>query len=267
MNRRQTHKDDIVPKRIRKDFLVSEIYVFNRTVATVSPKQKASTKHLIYFHGGAYVMVGLPMHWHMLRKLIKNSGFTISYVDYPLAPHSDFRNTIAMVEQSLKKLYVKYQGDEFILMGDSAGGGLALALMQKLRDDKIPYKPQKAVLFSPWLDVTMSHPEIAELEELDILLSLESLNNAARSYAQGADLNHPLLSPINGQLDDLGAIALFVGTHEMFLPDSRKFSALIEKSNTEFRYFEYAEMVHDWILFPIPEADQAIQDAIEFINT
>ena len=191
-------KQDIVPKNIRKVFLVSTIQVQGRTLATIQTREKLSKRHVIFFHGGGYVMDGLSVHWNLIRKIINLSGYKVTYVDYPIAPEHDYKSVFSMVLESYNLLLKLYDHDEFIFMGDSAGGGLALAFLQKLRDDQMHPRPVKTVLFSPWLDITMGNPDIKSVEEIDILLTLERLHVAAAAYSNGADLYQPLLSPIYG---------------------------------------------------------------------
>lgn len=258
-------KGDIVPKSIKSALNVSSIVVDGKQAVTMKAKQNTSHKHIIFLHGGGYIMQAAPPHWKLMQRIIENTGFTVTLVDYPLAPEHDYRASHEMVQKTFQQLSQTYPDDQFYMMGDSAGGGLALAFLQSLRAKGEEKFPQKTVLFSPWVDVSMTNPQITEVEKRDVLLSTRALQQAATRYANGADLKSPPLSPLYGDLQNLGKIALFIGADEIFLPDCRALKEKMEKTNTELHYFEYPGMQHDWVIFPIPEAKKAFQQACEFL--
>jgi epsilon-lactone hydrolase len=259
-------RGDIVPKSIKSKFAVSEIVVNGKKAVTVKSKQNTADKHILLLHGGGYIMQAAPPHWKLVQRIIETTGFTVTLVDYPLAPEQDYRETHEMVHNTFQQLSQMYAGGYFYLMGDSAGGGLALALLQALRDKGVENLPAKTVLFSPWVDVGLTNPKIKEIEGRDSLLSVDALQKAGILYANGGDLKSPMLSPLYGEMHNLGKIALFVGTDEVFLADCQALKEKIEATNTELRYFEYLQMQHDWPLFPIPEAKKAVQQACDFLQ-
>jgi len=259
-------KGDIVPKSIKSALHVSMILVDGKQVVTMQAKQPASNKHIIYLHGGGYYLEAAIMHWKLIQRIIETTGFRVTLLDYPLAPESDYRKSHAMIHQAFEQLCQKYPDDQFYLMGDSAGGGLSLALLQSLRAKGVERIPQKTVLLSPWLDASMTNPKIPELEKFDLLLSTSALQKAAMLYANGADLKSPPLSPLYGDMQNLGKIALFIGGDETFVADCRILKEKIEKTNTELQYFEYPHMQHVWVILPIPEAKKAFQQACDFLQ-
>lgn len=256
----------VVPQKILSKFVVSEFQVMGKSVITIQPKQNDGNKHVIYFHGGAYLLEGSTMHWKIIDRIATKANCKISYFDYPLAPEFNYISTFEMVQQAYNKIKRQYSEDQFLLMGDSAGGGLALAFAQKLAIENPSEIPPKNILFSPWLDISMSNPLIKDLEHLDKLLPLSGLIEAGKKYAGNDNVDNYLLSPINGKLDGLGDTIVFYGTHELFYADCKKLKELSKSSIVKFIFHEYAEMQHDWVLYPIPEANQVINTTIEFIN-
>jgi acetyl esterase/lipase len=256
----------VVPKKILSKFVVSEFQVMGKSVITIQPKQNDGNKHVIYFHGGAYLLEGSTMHWKIIDRIATKANCKISYFDYPLAPEFNYISTFEMVQQAYNKIKRQYSEDQFLLMGDSAGGGLALAFAQKLAIENPSEIPPKNILFSPWLDISMSNPLIKDTEHLDKLLPLSGLIDAGRKFAGNDIVDNYLLSPINGKLDGLGDTIVFYGTHELFYADCKKLEELSKSSIVKFIFHEYTEMQHDWVLYPIPEANQVINTTIEFIN-
>lgn len=256
----------IVPTHISRNFHVSEFQISTKSVVTVQPKSETTNTHVLFFHGGAYLLEGSTMHWKLVETFLSKANCKVSYVDYPLAPENTYKQTFDMVQQAFDRLINEYPNDLFIFVGDSAGGGLVLAFAQKLLLENADIQPIKNILFSPWLDLSMQNPEIKTQEKVDKLLPLQGLIEAGRKYAGGDNVTNYLLSPINGKLEGFGKTLVFYGTHELFYPDCK---LLKEKtiSNPHFIFHEFPEMQHDWVIYPIPEAKVALDLAIEFIKS
>lgn len=100
----------------------------------------------------------------------------------------------------------------------------------------------------------MKNPDASALERKDPMLGIYGLIEMGKAYAGDTNPNDYLLSPINGEINGLGEITLFVGTHEVFLPDARKFRDRLKAGEVKINYFEYPKMNHIFVLYPIPEA-------------
>lgn len=230
--------------------------VMERKVTTVTTADHDG-RHLVLFHGGSYVLEATPFHRGFIQVLVKRHQIAVTFVEYPLAPESTFETTMAMAMASYQKIVSTYPEHTFFLFGDSAGGGLALALLQLLRKKGIQPFPKKTVLCSPWLDLTLQNKQIPEYEGLDPLLSVEGLHYAAQLYSGGSDLTNPILSPLFGDMDSLGEILLFVGTHEIFYPDCMLLQEELDKADDSSLSMVLGDgLMHDWVLFPSKQASQ-----------
>jgi acetyl esterase/lipase len=189
----------------------------------------------------------------------------MTHIDYPLAPEHHYRDTFEMVSGAYDLLIRQYPDDNFILMGDSAGGGLALAFAQKLIKEKHNKLPKKIVLLSPWLDLTMANPAIKKQEHSDHILTVKMLQHAGMLYANGDQQDQYLLSPINGDLTNLPKTIVFYGTEELFYADCTKLKSMTGSNSHNFIFREYRKMQHDWAVFPIPESKQLVKEVCEFI--
>lgn len=154
---------------------------------------------------------------------------------------------------------------KFCLAGDSAGAALCLSIAQMLRDEGLPM-PGNIILLSPWLDISLQNLEIPLIEKLDPMLSSQDLRYRGRLFAGEMPLSDPLLSPLNADPFGLPPIAIFIGTNDIFLPDARKFASKCKGQGVSVNYFEYSEMFHDWMIFPIPEAKKAISDIARSVS-
>jgi len=253
-----------IPARINRNFKVSEFQISGKSVVTFQPQSNAGNTHILFFHGGAYLLEGSSMHWKLLETLVLETRSKGTYFDYPLAPENTYKETFYMLQQAFKRLTFEYPSDRFILIGDSAGGGLALAFAQKLLTENAAIQPVKNVLFSPWLDLSMRNPEIQFQEIRDKLLPLKGLIEAGKKYSGGEDTSNYLLSPINGKLDGLSETIVFYGTQELFYPDC-KLLLEMTKNNPAFIFHEFPEMQHDWVIFPGPETKKALRITSDFI--
>lgn len=257
---------EFVPRRMKQSYLINHQNINANEVLTFERKDRVSNKHILFFHGGAYIFGASPNHWKLAEKIVKKSYCRMTLVDYPLAPAHDYKETFRMVHKAYEMLVDQYAGDDLVLMGDSAGGGLALAFAQKLILEKHKRLPAKIVLLSPWLDLSMSNPKIKNLESSDYILTVNMLRNAGRKYSNGEDQTHYLLSPINGQLKDIPKTIVFYGTEELFYADCIRLKSMIDSNSKGIVFREYQEMPHDWAIFPIPESNQVVNEICEFIN-
>jgi acetyl esterase/lipase len=127
-------------------------------------------------------------------------------------------------------------------------------------------QPNQIILLSPWLDITLKNPEIEEIDPVDPFLGVSSLREAGKIYAGDTDPENYLLSPINGPLDGLGQITLFIGTNDLLVADTRKLKAIAHAKGVVINYYEYQEMTHVWMLLNFPESKKAKQEIIELIR-
>ncbi len=257
---------EFVPKFIKSNYLTKIQSIHSKEIATFEKKENAAKNHIVFFHGGAYIFEISFSHWILAKKIVEKCSCRMTIVDYPLAPEHNYKDTFDMVQEAYEMLIKKYSEDNLILMGDSSGGGLALAFLQKLIKEKHTFIPIKCVLLSPWLDLTMSNENIKKLESTDHILSLNMLKNAGRKYSNGDNQENYLLSPINGELRKIPKTIIFYGTDELFYADCIKLKSMIGTDKDNFIFRKYPNMQHDWALFPIPESKKLIQEICKFIE-
>lgn len=224
-------------------------------------------QHVIYFHGGMYIVEGNAGHKRWMINLFNQSDCKITYVDYPLAPEHTYLETVEMVVKSYRYLSQRYPDDTFVLMGDSAGGGLALVLAQILRDQEFENRPKKVILYSPWVRLDLDNPEMQDFIPEDSILDLDLLQKSARAYAGSADLNDKHLSPYYGSCADLGEIHIFYGSDELLAPDIKLLEKRCDVMGAEAYFYCYEGMGHDFQLFTfLPESQEVLRKTMEIIG-
>lgn len=251
---------------MRLRFKVTEREVAGMHVYVVAPKHEAkSAASVLYLHGGAYVHELTGDHWRLIRGLVQRSGATIHVPSYPLAPSKTCAHAFPPVRELAREL-LDASGTSVTFMGDSAGGGFALALAQSMRDDG-ERLPDRIVLLSPWLDVETNHPAQASLAHKDRILAAPGLQWAGRQWAGTLSTGNPRVSPLNGSLEGLPPIALLAGTSDLLYVDAERLREQARLAGHQLHFMPYQDMFHVWMAAPIPEAGEALDDVASFMRT
>ncbi|WP_339315319.1 alpha/beta hydrolase [Paenibacillus sp. FSL R10-2734] len=253
------------PNKIIKKYNLLKQEITGHPYYVISNKEKAGHKHVLYLHGGGYVLNVTSLHWGFIAELVDSSDCTVTFPIYPLAPTYTHIDVFEMLLPLYQQLLTTVSNEDIIVMGDSAGGGMSVALAQLLKEKELP-QPGNIILISPALDMTFSNPEIKEVEKKDPILATPSIKEIAEWYAGDQQVEHFLISPINGELEGLGIISIFVGTHDIVYPDTRKFKDKLKEQNLPFNYYEYPKMLHVWPLFFFPESKAARNQIMDIIN-
>lgn len=244
---------------------VEAFYKDGMKVFRVWPGKEKPARSLLYLHGGGYINQPSLFHWLFVDRMVQDTGMEFIVPIYPKTPEYTFMDAYQVVSD----LYLDLVADHpegLALMGDSAGGGLALGLSQWLRSNGHPL-PKLLILISPWLDISVENPEIGVYQALDPMLSITSLKDVGRAWSGGADPSDYRLSPMYGDLTGLPKIALFAGTREICLPDARKFAAMLKEARADHVYYEYPWMNHIFPLYPIKEGHAARQQILALLET
>lgn len=225
---------------------------------------KPSGTAMLYLHGGAYTIGSPDTHKGLAGHIAKASGTTVFVPDYRLAPEHPFP---AALEDALSMyrhlLALGYRADRISVAGDSAGGGLTLALALKLKQEKLPL-PGALVMLSPWLDLT--HKKI-HTPEVEPVLQLSWIRKAAEDYSSGLSLEEPLISPLFGDLAGLPPMLIQAGTQEILLNDARRLSDKASQAGVHARLEEYNDLWHVFQIHagPLEAANEALRQITEHL--
>lgn len=226
-------------RRMHMKFHITTQEMNEQTVWSVAPKKKATGKQIYYLHGGTYVDGFTNQHWYFVANLVERLRCTVTAPDYPLALDHDVHDALEMVIPLYRELVETADASNLTLMGDSAGGGMGLALAQWLRNEDIK-QPSNLFLLSPWLDVTMTNPEISRVVKIDDSSSeIQELRQRGKMYAGKTDPTNYIVSPIYGSLVHLAPITLLVGMNDVFVADCRKLKAKADAEGIALDYREF----------------------------
>lgn len=231
-----------LPIDVFRNYNFKSYKFMGRDVFEISLPNKKSDKIILYIHGGSYVGELEKYHWNFFKDIINDTNATIIVPDYPLTPENTYLQVFKIMGPLYKNIIDNIEDKEFILMGDSAGAGLALALYQ--RSGKLKRRlPDKTILISPWLDVRMTNPEIDKVK--DPVLKKPLLKISGKRYAGKNGLKSYLVNPILGPTDKLKEVYILSGTNDMLNPDAKKFA---QKNEGKVNFIEYEGAIHNFAL-------------------
>lgn len=238
-------------------------------VLEIVPAQvKDSKRVILYTHGGAYTMSSARGRLLAMPSLARHTGLKVISVDYTTAPAADWRKIQGQVVAVIRALLAQgYAMDRIALIGDSAGGGLALSTVQNLRQQGLGM-PAALVLWSPWADLTDRGDTAVTLKDADPILSYDlMLKNSALAYANGLDLKDPRVSPIYGEFGKgFPPTLIQEGTRTTFLSTSVRLYRKLDEAGLKPVIDMYEGMPHVFQDMPAPEAAIAIRKSAEFIS-
>ncbi|MEX2236922.1 MAG: alpha/beta hydrolase [Dehalococcoidia bacterium] len=229
-------------------------------------------RRLLYLHGGGYVAGSPASHRQMAGRLAAVGGCAVLLIDYGLAPEKRF--PVAVDDAVAAWEWMLANGPNggvsavnAFVAGDSAGGGLTLALLLALRDRGLRM-PDAACAISPWADLTMSGASMETRAGRDPMVQREFLNWMADLYLDGASPREPLASPLFGDFKGLPPLLIQVGDDEVLLDDSVRVAENAKAAGVEVELEVWPEMIHVWHAFwPIlPEAREALDGMAAFIK-
>lgn len=215
---------------------------------------------ILYFHGGGYFFGQPETHAAMLARISQLTGLPAILPDYRKAPEHPFP---AAPEDALAAyralLDLGYAPDQIVLGGDSAGGGLALSLLQEILKSDLP-KPGGVFVFSPWTDLTISSQSHLANARAEAVLPPERMAETAAGYLNGADPKAPAASPLYADFTGAPRIFIQVGSKEILLADSTDLAARLKAQGVAVDIEVFENTPHVWQLFQsrLKEADHAL---------
>ena len=200
------------PKRALKRIDVTRADLNGRPVYQVSPRLDGGGKiagHLLYLHGGAYVLDLLPyVHWPAIAKLATALRRTVTVPIYPIAPEHTYREVFPFLLQVYRRELTTRDPNSIAFMGDSAGGGMAFALCHAVRDAGLPV-PTDAVLLSPWMHLALPDPDVPVVAKLDPFLNPEDLRAVGNPLRRRRFTGESPAQPQRGTVDRSAAADRF----------------------------------------------------------
>jgi acetyl esterase/lipase len=232
----------------------------------VSPRKGPEPQTtILYFHGGGFVFGSPATHAAMVAALAKRAAARAVLPRYPLAPEHPFPAALTHAMAAYRAS--RGQSDRVVIGGDSAGGGLALALLAQLLASGEP-TPDAVFAFSPLTDMTFSGASFRENAEADVILPAERAQDMAQMYLNGEDPASPLVSPLFADFTDGPPVWITAGDTEILVDDSRRIVDRMKAQGVDITYKEEVDLPHVWPLFHniMPEARLTLNNLAAWIG-
>jgi epsilon-lactone hydrolase len=219
-----------------------------------------------HFHGGGYCVGSARIVRLWAARLSAHARCRVVLPDYRLAPEHPHPAALDDARQVLAALLGDAAPGSVVVSGDSAGGGLALALLQATRDAGQPL-PAGAMLLSPWLDLTADRRAVPDLVRRDTVLSPDWLAACAAAYTGPASPADPAISPLLADLAGLPPLLVQSGSDDLLAPDAGRLTAAASAAGTDVTYTRWPGLGHDFVLQPgvLAAADSALTQAAWFV--
>ncbi len=239
-------------------------YVDNENGRIFYVNEKSVSRYMVfYIHGGAYRYDFVAPHWQFIDKLVKETNAQVIAPAYRLVPFATYKDAFDLIVPVYKDYCEKNPEKKIMIMGDSAGGGLALALTEYFKAEGIRL-PDELILFSPWVDISMENEEIKDHQTEDPFLFSDSLIVAGKHWAGDLDVHDYRVSPIYGELGGIHNVTVFVGTDGILYPDAVKMFHMLDR-HVSNELIVGEGMNHVYPLFPIEEAVSACNKVFHII--
>jgi monoterpene epsilon-lactone hydrolase len=246
---------------------VAEQTIAGVRAEVVSSRVSGSQRTVIHFHGGGYCLGSAREARSWAAHLSAQTGCRVVLPEYRLAPEHPYPAALEDARAVLRALSAETKPGSVVVSGDSAGGGLALALVLWMRDEGLEL-PAGCILLSPWLDLGRDRRAVPDLVRRDVMLNPDWIDACARAYADPSAWGGHLISPLRAAHSGLPPLLIQAGTEELLAPDAELLAASASAAGVDVTYTRWPRMWHDFALQPglLAAADSALAQASWFVS-
>jgi epsilon-lactone hydrolase len=233
----------------------------------VSAREASSQRTVIHFHGGGYCVGSARTVRSWAAHLSAQTGCRVVLPEYRLAPEHPYPAALEDARAVMTAVSAEAGPGSVVVSGDSAGGGLALALVLSMRDEGQDL-PAGCILLSPWLDLGHDRRADPDLVRREVLLSPDWLDACARAYADPSAWADPMVSPLRAAHGGLPPLLIQAGADELLAPDAQLLAQSASSAGADVTYTRWPRMWHDFALQPglLAAADSALAQAAWFAS-
>lgn len=221
---------------------------------------------ILYCHGGGYNTGDLSYCKILGSKLAKVSNMNVIAFLYPLTPENPYPSQLLHAMKVYREIAEEF-GEITAIVGDSAGGHLALGMLQKIRNSDMPM-PKKAIFMSPWTDLTLSGESYVTKKNVDVSLTPLYMEFIRKCFCKMEKYESPLISPLFADFSGFPKTLIQVGTDEILLDDSVRLSENMKKFGVEVEFEVYEGVGHVFQMFPekvMPQEGEAMVAISDFL--
>jgi len=231
--------------------------VGGRDVWIIHPKSGAGESAYIHFHGGAFLLGFMSLHFGLAEKLSDLSGVSVCLPDYPLAPAAQTGEITEFATHVYDAARTRWGEGNVKIGGGSAGGNLALALALHLKAKGLS-QPPHILLMSPWVDLEMAHPANDGPSQEVCFTDGTDLRRAALLYAGDVPVRDPRVSPSFADLSGLAPMSIVTGDVDLLHTDILAFAEKARAAGVLSKLAVHGTLGHIFMLYPAPDRDSAL---------
>ncbi len=269
LNRRRRLDQPTPPALLKRRFTADVVSEFGFPLhvlrGSASNDRSTNSRAVLFFHGGGFVLGPTLVEWLAASSIAHRAEADLVVPDYPKAPEHNALATLDSVADSWHYASDRYGAENVVLLGDSAGGTLALSLMAELAALGEP-QPALALLVSTLVDATLSNPDIEGLAELDQMLDREGMLRDLLLWRGGIDAEDTRLSPGRASVTGMAPTHHYVGTHEILHPDVAAYVQRGQEAGAPMWITESEGGQHCWPFFSTPSGSKARREMVKLID-
>jgi epsilon-lactone hydrolase len=254
--------DPAPPRGVRRALAIDVTHRDGWPVYEARPIGANPDTTIVYIHGGGYVNEIVRWHWLLIAQLVREVPARGVVPIYPLAPVATVADVVPRMAELVGELVADGGAGPTIVIGDSAGGGIAVAASIAMGDRGLS-QPSRLVLLSPFLDATMSDERQSVVARKDKMLRRPGLREAGRLYAGSLALDDPRVSPLHGDLRGLPPLTIFTGTHDILDCDSQRLAERARDAGLRVDLREVDGAPHAFPVLPTRQGAVARRQIVE----
>jgi acetyl esterase/lipase len=260
--------DNAVYEQLRESYSMEDTVIDGITTMWITPPELShDDKVMAFIHGGAYVVNSRKSQLALQAAVASKLGVKVVSLEYPLAPEHPYPAATNAIVDAYKGLLDRYDSADIGLFGASAGGGLVLATLLRLKSDGIAFPAASAAL-SPGADMSFGGDSFTLVGAKDPILPVQGAIDSLSSYRGEADPKDPLVSPVFGDWTDVTPLFLFAGPREMVASDAIRIAARARRDGCDVTLVVSDGMWHMAIAdgSGVPEQQAVFDDMIRFLR-
>ena len=237
-----------------------------RAVWTCHPEAGPAERVYVHQHGGGYVYGIQKLHYMSLSELADHAGVSVIMPDYPLPPDARAPEIMDWADRHFASVVESHGLSNVALGGCSAGGNLALAILQR-RAARGEANPETVVLWSPWVDLTEAETPPTKADDYEALITPFGLEPAVGAYLgdSGLDRADPLVSPERMAFDGIPPLHIVTGEKDILFPSIERFAARARDAGKLGHYVTEPEYGHYWMFYPVPDRHPTLKRIAEWL--
>ena len=219
---------------------------------TITPKNPLKDRRILYIHGGAFVFPITKLHWKAIADIVRKSNIPAVVPLYPFVPEHTYKDIHAHIKYVYEKIITSIDPSSVTIVGDSAGGNLALILPFLVKASR---QPGHIIVLSPVVDLSADNPSMDVIEPTDPLLPLDAIRFLLPRYYVGKTAKDPLISPLFADYTKITSnLYILNGGKDLLSPDIELFHKMLEKKSIQHTYIFEQHLPHAWPILPLRSA-------------